>query len=436
MIANRGEIALRIVRACKEMGIQTVAAYSKVDTNLLHLKYADEITCISHTSYLDQKSMIISATNLGCDAIHPGYGFLAEDAEFAGSVESAGLIFIGPDPRTIILMADKSRARQVARSHGLRLIPGSKSALTDSSEALVVAGEIGYPLLLKAVHGGGGRGIRIVERETDFHVAFSEAQTEASSAFGNGDLYIEKFLDHARHIEVQVVGDGSGAAIHLGSRECSIQRKHQKLVEEAPACNLPSGSLQELCEKSRQMVEGLDYRGVGTCEFLFQDGDFYFIEMNTRIQVEHPVTECVTGVDLVKLQIEIAASGTLGITQDDVSIEGHAFECRINAEDKNFNPCPGVVSEIIFPGGPGVRVDSHLYNGYETPHYYDSLIAKLITSDATRDKALVRMQRALSEFSVKGIESNIGLHRRIFEHRQFVEEVVDTGFLQQIILSG
>jgi acetyl-CoA carboxylase biotin carboxylase subunit len=436
LIANRGEIALRIVRACKELGIETVAAYSKVDSNLLHLKYADEITCISHTSYLDQKSIVISAANHGCDAVHPGYGFLAENAEFAAMVEAQGLVFVGPDPVAISLMGNKSQARQTAVTHGLSVVPGSELRLTSSPEALDVARNIGYPLLLKAVYGGGGRGIRIVENEKDFQVAFSEAQAEAASAFGNGDLYIEKYLNHARHIEVQIIGDGSGAAIHLGSRECSIQRKHQKLVEEAPARNLPSRLLQELCDKSRKMAEALNYRGLGTLEFLYQDDEFYFIEMNTRIQVEHPVTECVTGLDLVKLQIEVSANGELGILQNDISIKGHAFECRINAEDENFNPGPGTVSNLEFPGGPGVRVDSHLYNGYDLPHYYDSLVAKLIVSDVSRASALARMQRALGEFSVEGIKSNVDLHKQIFGHEQFVHEAVDTNFLQQIVLKG
>jgi acetyl-CoA carboxylase, biotin carboxylase subunit len=436
LIANRGEIALRIVRTCRELGIETVAAYSKVDSNLLHLKYADEIVCISHTSYLDQKSMVISAGNHGCDAIHPGYGFLAENAEFAAMVEAEGLIFVGPDSGTISLMGNKSRARQTAESHELSLVPGSELRLTSSTEALDVAREIGFPVLLKAVYGGGGRGIRIVDDEKDYQVAFAEAESEAASAFGNGDLYIEKYLNHARHIEVQIIGDGFGAAVHLGSRECSVQRRHQKLVEEAPACNLPSGLLKELCEKSRRMAEALNYRGLGTLEFLYQDEEFYFIEMNTRIQVEHPVTECVTGLDLVKLQIEVSAGRGLNILQDDISVKGHAFECRINAEDENFNPGPGIVNNLEFPGGPGVRVDSHLYNGYDLPHQYDSLVAKLIASDVSREAALARMQRALGEFSVNGIESNVELHKQIFSHERFAHGVVDTNFLQQELLNG
>jgi len=434
LIANRGEIALRILRTCHELGIETVAVYSKADEGLLHLKFATDIVCISKESYLDARSFIVAAKNSGCDAIHPGYGFLAENADFAEEVALEGITFIGPEPGSIRSMGDKSNARNLAQSFGLNPVPGSEGVLDQLDDARQVADRIGYPLIIKAAHGGGGRGIRIVQIRKDFDGAFTEAQMEAEAAFAFGGLYIEKFLNHARHIEVQIVGNGAGRAIHLGSRECSIQRKHQKLIEEAPAPNIPDSLLQALCSRSSEMAAGLGYKGVGTIEFLYQDGEFYFIEMNTRIQVEHPVTEFVTGIDLVRMQIQVAASGRLGLVQEDVQIKGHSIECRINAEDEDFNPSPGLVYDLVFPGGYGVRVDSHLYNGYRIPHQYDSLIAKIITVGGSRHESIVRMKRALDEFSVRGIDHNVELHKRIFNHDSFISATVSTNFLETEII--
>lgn len=434
LIANRGEIALRILRTCHELGVETVAAYSKVDKDLLHLKYATDVVCISQDSYLDARSIVAAASNFACDAIHPGYGFLSENADFAQMVELEGIAFIGAKPESISSMGDKSNARKLAQSYGLNPVPGSEGVLENLTDARAAASQVGYPLMLKAAHGGGGRGIRIVLSSADFDEAFDEAQMEAESAFSSGGLYIEKFLDRARHIEVQIVGDGAGKAIHLGSRECSIQRKQQKLIEEAPATNVSGDLLQTICLKSSEMAAGLFYRGMGTMEFLYQDGKFYFIEMNTRIQVEHPVTESVTGIDLVRMQMEVAASGRLDLTQENVVIKGHSFECRINAEDADFNPSPGLLCNIRFPGGYGVRVDSHLYEGYTVPHQYDSLIAKLVTVGNSRHDALVRMRRALDEFSIQGIECNVGLHRKVCNHDSFITAAVDTNFLQREIM--
>ncbi len=434
LIANRGEIALRILRTCHEMGIETVAVYSKVDSELLHLRYATDVVCISKDSYMDARSIVVAARNSGCDAVHPGYGFLAEDADFAALVEGEGLTFIGPEPGSISSMGDKSNARKLALSFGLNPVPGSDAVLDNPAAARTVAGKIGYPLIIKAAHGGGGRGIRIVTDPKDLEDAFNAAGMEAEAAFSSGGLYIEKFLDHARHIEVQIVGDGAGKAIHLGSRECSVQRKHQKLVEEAPASNVPADLLLAVCSRSSEMAAGLSYRGVGTLEFLYQDGEFNFIEMNTRIQVEHPVTECVTGIDIVRMQIELAATGRLELVQEDVRIKGHSIECRVNAEDENFNPNPGLIYDLVLPGGYGVRVDTHLYNEYKIPHQYDSLIAKIITKGDSRYEALVRMRRALGEFSVRGITSNVGLHKRVCDHESFINAAVDTNFLEREII--
>ena len=434
LIANRGEIALRILRTCRELGVQTVAVYTRVDADLLHLRFADEIVCISEKSYLDANSMVVAAKNHGCEAIHPGYGFLAENADFAELTETEGLSFIGPDAGTISSMGDKSNARAMAMSFGLNPVPGSNGAVEKLTDAIPIASEVGYPLVVKAAHGGGGRGIRMIMKNSEFEKAFTEAQAESLAFFSNGEMYIEKFLDRPRHIEVQVMGDGTGNAVHLGSRECSLQRKHQKVMEEAPAVNIPEHDLQTLLDSSVKMAMGLGYRNAGTLEFLYREGEFYFIEMNTRLQVEHPVTECVTGIDLVKLQLEVASSGKLNLTQDEIALEGHAIECRINAEDGRFNPSPGLLYDLEMPGGPGVRVDSHLYSGYRIPHQYDSLIAKIITFDNTRHGTIVRMKRALDEFMVKGIDINTEIHKRILDHESFKNAVVDTSFLQREIV--
>ncbi len=432
LIANRGEIALRILRACVEADIQTVAAYSKVDAALIHLKLADDIVCISARGYLDINAMVMAARNFGCDAIHPGYGFLAENADFAAATEDAGLKFIGPSSETLRIMGDKAAARELARSTGTKPVPGS-DVVEGLPAALEIGSELGYPIALKAVHGGGGRGIRIVTSEGGLPSGLLQARAEALAAFGDGDVYIEKYLTFPRHIEVQIVGDGHGNVIHLGTRECSIQRLHQKLLEEAPAINLPPGVESALIDSALKIGTALKFRSAGTLEFLLADDEFYFIEMNARIQVEHPVSEMVTGVDIVKLQLHIATTGNLPIVQSAIDIRGHAIECRINAEDDEFRPAPGVIQDLRLPGGPGVRVDTHLYEGYEVPHEYDSLIAKIISNGATRHEALVRMSRALSELNIGGLSHNVALHQKILRHKDFQESSVDTNFLHKIL---
>ncbi len=434
LIANRGEIALRVLRTCHEMGIETVAAYSKVDIDLLHLKYATDVVCIGERDYLSGVSMIVAAQKFGCQAIHPGYGFLSENAEFAALVETEGLTFIGPTAESISIMGDKAQARSMAKSNGLVTIAGSQDRLVDLQSAETIARQIGYPVVIKAVFGGGGRGIRIVQEEKQLDEVFPEAQREAVLAFGNGALYIERFLDHARHIEVQILGDGRGAAIHLGTRECSIQRKHQKLIEEAPATNIQPDLLDAICEKSVNLSSRIAYRGLGTLEFLYQDGEFFFLEMNTRIQVEHPVTESITGLDLVKLQLEVAFNNSLPLSQEAVQFQGHSIECRVNAEDKNFHPSPGLVSRLVTPGGSGIRIDSHLYSGYTVPHQYDSLMAKIVATAPSRHDAIVRIIRALGEYEIEGVLTNLELLVSICSHQQFQKADVDINFLERKIV--
>ncbi len=434
LIANRGEISLRITRACRELGIRTVAVYSRADAESPHLRFADEVVCISESSYLDADAMVVAAKNYDCEAIHPGYGFLAENASFAALVEAEGLAFVGPTAETISLFGDKSSARAMVQSFGLNPVPGSSGAVNELAHAKKVADDIGFPLMVKAAYGGGGSGIRVVRESAGFERAFAEAQAESIMLFSDGKMYLEKLLERARHIEVQVVGDGAGRAIQLGSRECSIQRKHQKLIEEAPAANIPADQLRTLLALSVKMAEGIQYRNAGTLEFLYQDEEFHFIEMNTRLQVEHTVTECVTGLDLVRLQFEVASSGELRLSQDDICLEGHAIECRINAEDSDFRPNPGLVSELELPGGPGVRVDSNLSRGYRIPHQYDSLVAKIVTFDTARHGAIVRMRRALDEFRMQGVASNSELHKRILDHQSFRNALIDTNFLQREII--
>lgn len=434
LIANRGEIALRILRTCHEMGIETVAAYSKVDVNLLHLKYATDIVCVSERDYLDGVPLVVAAKKFDCQAVHPGYGFLSENADFAAMVESEGLVFIGPAADSIRVMGDKAQARSMAKSNGLMTIEGSDNRLLDLERARSIARTVGYPILLKAVFGGGGRGIRIVREERYLEQVFLEAQREADLAFGKGDLYIERFLGRARHIEVQIAGGGCGSAIHLGTRECSVQRKHQKLVEEAPASNIQPHLLDAICEKSVHLSANIAYRGLGTLEFLYQDGEFYFLEMNTRIQVEHPVTECITGLDLVKLQIDIAFNEGLPVSQGDIHFQGHSIECRVNAEDKNFHPSPGLITRLETPGGPGIRIDSHLYAGYTVPHQYDSLVAKIISAAPSRHEAIVRMSRALGEYEIEGIITNLELLKLICRHEHFRSAEVDVNFLEREIV--
>jgi acetyl-CoA carboxylase biotin carboxylase subunit len=426
LIANRGEIALRILRACKELGIKTVAVYSKADENLKHVGLADEAVCIgpsnSTDSYLNIPAVISAAEITDVDAIHPGYGFLAENADFAEAVEESGFIFIGPTAATIREMGDKVSAINAMRTAGIPCVPGSNGALGhDGDVNIEIAKTIGLPVIIKAAGGGGGRGMRVVREERDLLNAIAMTRTEAEAAFGNSHVYMEKFLDHPRHIEFQVLGDGKGNAIHLGERDCSTQRRHQKVIEEAPAPGITEEQRTQIGERCVAACKELSYRGAGTFEFLFQDGEFYFIEMNTRIQVEHPVTEMITGVDLVKEQILIAAGEPLHYQQKDIVFKGHAIECRINAEDsKTFLPSPGVINLYHAPGGPGIRVDTHIYNNYRVPPYYDSMIGKIISYGETREIAIARMNNALDEMIIEGIKTNIALHQSVLNDPEFI----------------
>lgn len=431
LIANRGEIALRILRACRECNIETVAAYTVADRHLLHLDYADQIFCISDTDYLDGDSLLMAAKLTGCDAVHPGYGFLSENAAFARRVVDEGLTWIGPDSESIALMGDKAQARREVSAYGLKPVPGSDGSVEDVDTAGRLGHEIGFPVVLKARYGGGGRGIRMVHHESELVDAFETTRNEAAAIFGQADVYLEKFLDGPRHVEIQVIGDGRGQAIHLGSRDCSIQRRHQKFLEEAPAPGIDAGVLGDLGRRCSDAMAALKYRNAGTLEFLYYDGEFYFIEMNTRIQVEHPVTEMITGLDLVRMQLEIAMTGQLPLRQDDVHVTGHAIECRINAEDVDHQPSPGTLTGYMVPGGPGIRVDSHLYQGYSVPHQYDSLVAKVVSHGRDREQATARMVGALDELSLKGIESNLALHRTILQSESFQRAEFDTSDLSQ-----
>ena len=414
------------------MGIATVAAYATIDRDLLHLRYADEIICVSHADYLCRENLVAAAITTGCDAVHPGYGFLSEDAEFCQLVENNDLAFIGPTAEQIAKMGNKISARNVFRELGLQPVPGSGDELTSFDDAVVVADEIGFPVVVKAAFGGGGRGIRVVADRKGFADAFAEAKSEAASVFGNGAVYVERFLDNARHIEVQIIGDGMGSALHLGTRDCSIQRRQQKVIEEAPAPNLDSALLNGICSQAVSAVEALSYRNAGTLEFLYQDGEFYFVEMNTRIQVEHPISEAITGLDLVRMQIETRGSGSLPVVQEEIQFRGSAIECRINAEDESYMPSPGRITRIGFPGGGGVRTESHLYHGYTVPHQFDSLVAKLIVHDADRERAIRKMRRALTEVTIEGIETNRALLLQIIESEKFLEGGVNTRYLEQL----
>ena len=417
LIANRGEIALRILRACKELEIQTVAVHSKADRELKHVLLADEAVCIgpasSAESYLNVPAIISAAEVTRATAIHPGYGFLAENADFADQVEKSGFIFIGPAADTIRLMGDKVSAIQAMKQAGVPTVPGSDGPLTeDTAHSLEVAQRIGYPVIIKAAAGGGGRGMRVVHSAEGLLSSIQLTQAEAAAAFGSDVVYLEKFLQTPRHVEIQVLADGQGNAIHLGDRDCSLQRRHQKVMEEAPAPAIAQDARDAVAQSCVKACIDIGYRGAGTFEFLYEGGDFYFIEMNTRVQVEHPVTEMITGVDIVQEQLRIASGLPLSLKQSEVQFRGHAFECRINAEDaKTFMPCPGMVTTFHAPGGPGVRVDSHLYDGYTVPPYYDSLIAKIISYGENRDIALARMRVALDELVVEGIRTNTPLHR-------------------------
>ena len=426
LIANRGEIALRVLRACRELGIETVAVHSTADRELKHVRLADQAVCIgpppSAKSYLNVPAIISVAEVTNADGIHPGYGFLSENADFAEQVENSGFVFIGPTAETIRLMGDKVSAKQQMTRSGVPTVPGSEGAIPDDpDEILKIARDIGFPVIVKAAAGGGGRGMRVVHNEEVLLSSIKVTQSEAQAAFGSPVVYMEKFLQRPRHVEVQVLADGQGNAVHLGDRDCSLQRRHQKVIEEAPAPGIDDKLRREIGEACVKACIDMGYRGAGTFEFLYEDGGFYFIEMNTRVQVEHPVTEMITGIDIVREQLLIASGEKLSFKQEDIKFHGHALECRINAEDpRNFLPSPGTINTFHAPGGPGVRVDSHVYNGYTVPPHYDSLIGKLITHGDTRAAALAKMRQALDELVVEGIRTNAALHREL---------VVDTSFM-------
>ena len=437
LIANRGEIALRVLRACRELGIKTVAVHSSADAKLKHVLLADETVCIgpaaSTDSYLNMPAVIAAAEVTDAVAIHPGYGFLSENAGFAERVQESGYVFIGPEPETIKLMGDKVSAIRAMREAGVPCVPGSDGPLSDDAEENArFAREIGYPVIVKAAGGGGGRGMRVVHSEAALFNAITVTKAEALAAFGNEQVYMERYLEQPRHVEFQVLADNHGNAIHLGERDCSMQRRNQKVVEEAPAPGITEETRARMGERCAQACRDIGYRGAGTFEFLYQNGEFFFIEMNTRVQVEHPVTEMITGFDIVKAQLQIAAGEPLAISQDDVRLTGHAIECRINAEDPNtFMPSPGTVNLWHPPGGPGVRVDSHLYSGYDVPPYYDSLIAKVIAHGDSRATAIARMSTALSEIVVEGIRTNVPLHQEICQHAAFKAGGTDINYLEK-----
>ncbi len=437
VIANRGEIALRILRACRELGIKTVAVHSEADRSLKHVLLADESVCIgpapSVDSYLNIPVLIAAAEVTDAVAIHPGYGFLSENADFAEQVEKSGYIFIGPRADTIRTMGDKVAAIRAMKEAGVPCVPGSDGPLGDDDETNIkMARSIGYPIIIKAAAGGGGRGMRVVHAEANLLNAIALTRTEAQAAFGDGTVYMEKFLEKPRHVEFQVLADGEGNAIHLGERDCSMQRRHQKVVEEAPAPGITLERRLEMGERCAEACRRIKYRGAGTFEFLYENDEFYFIEMNTRVQVEHPVTEMVTGVDIVKQQLRIAAGEGLGYRQEDITWTGHAVECRINAEDpENFLPSPGPIAQYHAPGGPGIRVDTHIYNGYNVPPYYDSMIAKLIAHGDSRESALARMRGALAEIVIDGIKTNIPLHMDICSDAAFLAGGTDIHYLEK-----
>jgi acetyl-CoA carboxylase biotin carboxylase subunit len=438
LIANRGEIALRIHRACHELGIETVAVHSTADDEAMHVRLADEAVCIgpppARDSYLNKAAILSAATITGADAIHPGYGFLSENADFAAMVEEHGFTFIGPTPEHIRMMGDKVIAKQTATKLGIPCVPGSDGPVSDLDGTLKTAREITYPVLIKAAAGGGGHGMKVARSESELGEALRLARAEAGAAFGNDQVYLEKYLDHPRHIEIQVLADSHGNVVHLGERDCSLQRKHQKVLEESPSAALNADQRQQIGEIVRSAIQKLGYRNAGTVEFLYEDGKFYFIEMNARLQVEHPVTELVTGLDLVREQIKIAAGGTLPFRQEHVRFHGHAIECRINAEDpETFRPSPGQVTTYHAPGGLGIRVDSGLYGGYKVPPHYDSMVAKLIVHGASRNECLMRLRRALDEYVIGGIDTTLPLHRRLVREPDFIDGNYDIHWLEKFV---
>ncbi len=436
LIANRGEIALRIHRACHEMGIKTVAVHSTADTDAMHVRLADEAVCIgpppATDSYLNVPNIISAAEIAHADAIHPGYGFLSENARFAEIVELHNIIWIGPKPEHIRTMGDKIEAKRTAAKLGLPLVPGSDGPVESIAEAKEIAAEAGYPVIIKAASGGGGRGMKVVRAEEELEAQMMQAGSEAKSAFGDATVYIEKYLGNPRHIEFQVFGDGRGNAIHLGERDCSLQRRHQKVLEEAPSPVITSAERDRMGGIVAKAMADMGYRGAGTIEFLYEDGEFYFIEMNTRLQVEHPVTEMITGIDLVREQIRIAQGDSLSCSQDQISFRGHAIECRINAEDpRTFAPSPGLVKNFVAPGGMHVRVDSGLYGGYRIPPYYDSMIAKLIVYGTTRERCIMRLRRALEEFVVDGVKTTVPLHQKLVKDPEFLDGAYTIKWLEE-----
>jgi acetyl-CoA carboxylase, biotin carboxylase subunit len=438
LIANRGEIALRVLRACRELGIQTVAVHSTADADAMHVKLADESVCIgpppAKDSYLNVASIVAACEITGAEAVHPGYGFLSENARFAEILKEHDIKFIGPSPENIRTMGDKIEAKRTAKALGIPVVPGSEGGVATVSDARKIAKDIGYPVIIKATAGGGGRGMKVAHTEADLEEAVGTAQTEAKAAFGNGEVYIEKYLEKPRHIEIQVLGDGQGNAVHLGERDCSLQRRHQKIWEEAHSPALNARQRDEIGGRVAKAMQDLRYEGVGTIEFLYENDEFYFIEMNTRLQVEHPVTEMITGLDLVQEQIRVASGAKLAMTQADIQFSGHAIECRINAENPaTFVPSPGRVDAVHFPGGLGVRIDSALYSGYRIPPYYDSLIGKLIVFGKTRGECLMRLRRAMSEFVVEGVETTIPLFQKLLRETDIIDGHYDIHWLEKYL---
>ncbi len=438
LIANRGEIALRVLRACRELGIQTVAVHSTADADAMHVRLADESVCIgpppARDSYLNIPAIVAACEITGADAVHPGYGFLSENAKFAEILTEHGIKFIGPSAENIRTMGDKIEAKRTAKELGIPVVPGSAGGVSDVDEAKRVAHDIGYPVIIKATAGGGGRGMKVALSAADIDVALNTARTEAKAAFGNDEVYIEKYLAQPRHIEVQILGDGQGNAIHLGERDCSLQRRHQKIWEEAHSPALNAAQRDQIGLRVAKAMANLKYEGVGTIEFLYENGEFYFIEMNTRLQVEHPVTEMITGLDLVQEQIRVASGAKLAYKQEDISFSGHAIECRINAENsKTFAPSPGRVDAVHFPGGLGVRVDSALYAGYKIPPYYDSLIGKLIVFGKTRTECMMRLKRAMGEFVIEGVETTIPLFQRLLLEPDVIDGHYDIHWLEKYL---